>query len=409
MTRKRAGWLVAMLGLLIASTVVVLAQKSDDPMTGTLALAEAMGHQRAWMGVRLTDVTADQVREMKLPGEYGAAVDKVEPDSPAAKAGLEKGDAILEFNGQRVWSVAELSRLVRETPPGRTVSLRVSRDGHERTVSVKLESHREFFGSGSGPSTLWIQPAPEVQIPEVKVPPFNFNFRGLMGGPRLGIEADDLTSQLAGYFGVKQGKGVLVREVNSGSAAEKAGLKAGDCITAVDGKEVASVDELRDALGSESGTEAGGKREHTLSIVRDRHEQSVKVQVEAGPRWVQPEAANRLEGLRGEIAELRQGTPEMRAQAERLRRQLEAQSGQWRAQVEAQRAQLEQLRKQMTQQTQKQWRDQASQLRRQAEELRKQLGEQSRQWKKQYLDQQMQLQKELQRELLDEARQAPVI
>src|SRR5579863_2287237 len=397
MTRKRVGWLVAMLGLLLGSTVVVLAQKADIVVTRARAVAPA----RAWMGVMLTDVTADKAHELKLPGEFGAIVQKVESDSPASKAGLEKGDVILEFNGERVWSVAELSRRVRETPPGRTISLRVSRDGRARTVSVKLESHgNEFLSYMPGPSV--------VQIPEVKVPPFNFNFEGLMGGPRLGIETDDLTSQLANYFGVKGGKGVLVREVNAGSPAEKAGLKAGDCIVAVDGKEVASVGELRDALRSESGTVAGEKHEHTLAIVRDRHEQSVKVQVEEGPRWVQPEA-DELEGLADEIADLRTSAPEARFQAEQLRRELEGQSGQVRAQVEAQRAQLEQLRKQMAQETRKQWQDQASQLRRQAEELRKQLGVESQQLKKQYLDQQMQLQKELQRQLLDEARQAPVI
>jgi serine protease Do len=406
MTRNRVWWLAAMLGLLLGSTVVVLAQKSDHVVTRTRSRTVSMGGERAWMGVRLSDVTSDKAHELKLPGEYGAVVEEVEPDSPAAKAGLEKGDVILEFNGERAWSVAELSRMVRETPPGRTVSLQVSRDGQARTVSVKLESHgSEFFSYGSGPSTLWIQPAPEVHIPEVKVPPFNFQFEGPRGGPRLGIEADDLTSQLADYFGVKQGQGVLVREVNSGSPAEKAGLKAGDCIIAVDGKEVASVDDLREALRSESGE----KREHTLTILRDRHEQSVKVELEARSRRVQPEAEDELEGLSGEIAELRNEAPEVRFQAEKLRRELEAQSGQWRAQVEAQRGEIEKLRKQMTADSQKQIQEQANQLRRQAEELRKQLGEQSQQWKKQYLDQQMQLQKEIQRELLDEAHQAPVI
>ncbi|HEV2492285.1 MAG TPA: PDZ domain-containing protein [Terriglobia bacterium] len=403
MTRKRVGWLVAMLGLLLGSTVVVLAQKSDHIMASTRTLT--MGGERAWMGVRLSDVTSEKAHELKLPGEYGAIVEKVEPDSPAAKTGLEKGDVILEFNGERVWSVAELSRRIRETPPGRTVSLRVSRDGHARTVSVKLESHgNEFFSYMPGPSV--------VQIPEVRMPPFNFHFGGpigLMGGPRLGIEGDDLTSQLANYFGVKGGKGVLVREVNSGSAAEKAGLKAGDCIVAVDGKEVASVEDLRDALRGEPGSESGEKREPTLTIVRDRHEQSVKIEIEARPRRVQPEAEDELEGLRGEIADLRNEAPEARLQAEQLRRELEAQSGQWRAQVEAERGEIEKLQKQMTLESRKQLQEQAAQLRRQTEELRKQLGVESQQWKKQYLDQQMQLQKQLQRELLDEARQAPVI
>jgi C-terminal processing protease CtpA/Prc len=86
-----------------------------------------------------------------------------------------------------------------------------------------------------------------------------------------------LTSQLATYFGVKQGKGVLVREVVVGSAAEKAGLKAGDVIVAVDGKSVATVAELRQALEIKSGEE---KRKLNLTVVRDHHEQTVPVELE---------------------------------------------------------------------------------------------------------------------------------
>jgi serine protease Do len=395
MTRNRILWLVAILGLLAVTSGVILAQKSHHVVRARGFAFENGG--RAWMGVGLSDVTSDKAHEMKLPGEYGAIVGKVEPDSPAAKAGLEKNDVILEFAGERVWSVAELTRMVRETPPGRLVSLRVSRAGQVRTVSLKLESHGGDFFS-------YVTP-PTVEIPEVRVQPFDFHFGGLMGGPRLGIQGDDLTSQLADYFGVKQGKGVLVREVKPGGAAEKAGLKAGDCIVEVDGKEIGSVEELRDSLGNEE------KREHLITIVRDRRPQTVKVEVEPPSHLVRPETAGEddLENLDGEIAELRNYAPEARAQAETLRRELEAQSGQWRAQAEAQRAELEKLRKQMTLDSQKQLQEQAAQLRRRAEELKKQLGEQSQQWKKDYLDQQQQLEKELRRELLDQARQAAVI
>jgi serine protease Do len=404
MKRGRVWWLVAMLALLLVSSGVVIAQKPDHVVARTRTVT--VGGERAWMGVRLSDVTSEKAHELKLPGEYGAVVDKVEPDSPAAKAGLEKGDVILEFNGERVWSVAELSRMIRETPPGRSVSLRVSRDGQVRTVSVKLESHGgDIFSYAGAPPEGFFPAPPRVRIPEVRVEPFEFHFGGLMGGPRLGIQGDDLTSQLADYFGVKGGKGVLVREVKSGTPAEKAGLKAGDCIVEVDGREVGSVEDLREALRSESGE----KREHTLTIVRDRHMQSVKVEIEARPRRVQPEAEDELEGLSDEIAELRSQVPDARLQTEKLRRELEAQSGEWRAQAEAERAAMEQLRKEMTLDSRKQLQERAAQLRRRADELKKQLGVESQQWKKQYLDQQMQLQKELQRELLDQARQAPVI
>jgi predicted metalloprotease with PDZ domain len=228
-----------------------------------------------WLGVTLKDVTAEKARDLKLPGEYGALVESVEADSAAAKAGLAKGDVIVDFAGERVRSEAQLRRLIRETPAGRTVSLQVIRDGQARTLSAKLQSRTNAFH---------IQ-VPEIHIPEIQIGPtyprpfdyrgFNFQFDG--GRPSLGISGDELTTQLASYFGVKQGKGVLVREVVVGSPAAKAGLKAGDVIVAVDGKSVATVAELRQALEIKPGEE---KRKLDLTVVRDHHEQTVPVELE---------------------------------------------------------------------------------------------------------------------------------
>jgi membrane-associated protease RseP (regulator of RpoE activity) len=169
-----------------------------------------------------------------------------------------------------VRSEAQLRRLIRETPAGRTVSLQVIRDGQARAFNAKLQSRTNHFN---------------IQIPEIHIAPPNpqpfdyrgFNFQFGAGRPSLGISGDELTTQLASYFGVKQGKGVLVREVVVGSAAEKAGLKAGDVIVAVDGKSVATVTELRQALEIKPS-----KEEHkvNLTVVRDRHEQAVPVELE---------------------------------------------------------------------------------------------------------------------------------
>ena len=230
----------------------------------------------AWLGVTLKDITADKVRDLKLPGEYGALVESVDADSPAAKAGLQKGDVIVEFAGERVRSEAQLRRLIRETPAGRTVSLQVIRDGQARVLNAKLQSRTNHYNFN-------------VQVPEIHIPPINpqlFDFRGFnfqfdAGRHNLGISGDELTSQLASYFGVKQGKGVLVREVLVGSPAEKAGLKAGDVIVAVDGKSVATVTELREALEIKpSEEERKEERKVNLTVVRDRHEQTVPVELE---------------------------------------------------------------------------------------------------------------------------------
>jgi len=396
MTSKRIFWLLAIAVISLVSSGVILAQRADHVARTRVVSFDG---DRAWMGVRLKDVTPEKARELKLPGEYGAIVTKVEPDSPAAKAGLAANDVILEFAGERVRGVAQLGRLVSETPPGRAVNLEVSRDGQQRTLTVKLESHgEEFYGSWVRP----MPPMPRVTVPKVdvfpNVPGFDFGYFGF--GPsqsRLGISTIDLTAQLADYFGVKQGKGVLVREVKSGSPAEKAGLKAGDCIVRADDAEIDTVGDLRNALNK------GEKPEHTLTIVRDRQEQTLKVVIEPPERLTQPETADENFGDLGEeIAELQNYAPEAEIEAERVKSELEAQGSQWQAQMQAQKAELAKLQKELTSESQAQLRAQAAQMARQAEELKKQVEQERQQWKKDWLDEQRELQKQL-RELRERA------
>jgi serine protease Do len=214
-------------------------------------------------------VTPAKAQALKLPGDYGAIVTHVEENSPAAKAGLKENDVILEFGGMRVWSVAQLRNLVSETPAGRTVALGVSRDGRDINLQAQLVP-------GSTSFSFRVFPGGAIHIPQINIPRnwyFDFGLAGMRG--RLGIEADDLTPQLAAYFGVKQGHGVLVAQVESGGPAEKAGLRAGDCIVAVGPTTVDSVNALRRELSEQS-------RDHpalTLTIVRGGHEQTVKVNV----------------------------------------------------------------------------------------------------------------------------------
>ena len=284
MTRKLVMPLGGTLFVLLFSSCILLAQAVPEapeapgpppapllpapPALPALAAQKMffLGDRDGWLGVALSDVSAEKARELKLPGEYGALVTEVEPDSPAAKAGLAKNDVILEFAGERVRSVAQLDRLVRETPAGRTVNLQVNRDGQARSLSAKLEGRGGSFRM------------PRVEIPRIRIPEHHEFFFETTGAT-LGITGDDLTRQLADYFGVKQGKGVLVREVLAGSSAEKAGLKAGDVIVRVDGHEVGSVSELRRALPQN----LEGERKVELTIVRDRREQALSVQVESTP------------------------------------------------------------------------------------------------------------------------------
>lgn len=285
MAKKIAGWVAFGVVAVLVGRSILLAQRTErravvmnDDGNQTFFLS---GGRRAWMGLELKDVSTDAAKAMKLPGDYGAIVTEVEKDSPAAKAGIEKNDCIIQYAGERVWSVSQLRRSVGDTPPGRAVEVEVSRDGQTRTVSVTLEARERSFGRMT-------PPMPPVQIPEVKIPDMHFYFG--MGAPRLGISAAELTPQLAAYFGVKEGKGVLVREVTAASTADKAGLKAGDCIVRLNSTAVDSVESLQRALADlfKGSKEPSGdeKRQATVTFVRDRREQTVNVEI-ASPaeRW----------------------------------------------------------------------------------------------------------------------------
>lgn len=288
MTKRTAVWLGSVLALSLLGATILQAQKRESAEAGRAVVTRTDGAGQAWLGVRLEDVTVDRARDLKLPGEYGAIVSEVKQDSPAAKAGLKENDVILEFAGERVRSAAMLRRLIKETPPDRTIPLKVSHDGQMHTASATLEARHVAFAG----SRIEVPEIPDqvIEIPHIKMPEFHFGF----GGPRLGVSADDLTSQLAEYFGVKQGKGVLVREVNPGSPAEKAGLKAGDCIVRVGSKEVGSVGDLHGALADQAGDSSAGKREVELTVVRNRHEQTIKVELERHRQWPSPSEAKKL-------------------------------------------------------------------------------------------------------------------
>ena len=283
MKRAMSGWLAV--GVLLLGGAVGLAIAGEEPSKKDQRIKIVSGDRafmdgRSWLGVQISDVTAETARALKLAGEYGVIVEEVEEESPAAKAGLQAKDVILSFADERVRSSEQLRRLVRETPAGRTVPVQISRDGQSRTLQVTPEAHQAHMAL---PDIQMIRPAPMAPpAPHAPAPPGafwvespDFNFELFTRGPMLGISGDELTPQLAEYFGVKAGKGVLVREVMAATAADKAGLKAGDVIVKVDGEAISSLGELRRALRKKRE----GKQV-SLTIVRNRAEQNVSVELE---------------------------------------------------------------------------------------------------------------------------------
>ena len=216
----------------------------------------------------------------------GVEIREVDPDGAADKAGLKRGDIIVEFDGERVRSGRQLARLVQETPAGRTVKATITREGQRKDVEITPSE-----GRGTGLTGVIVNGdrVPDDflrgrfgDLDRLRDMPFNFNFdhfgnfgrdipRG-MSGARLGVTVDDLTTQLGEYFGAKDG--VLVTSVADGSAAAKAGVKAGDVITSINGGQITSREELLRALRDLETEDV------TLGIVRDKKATTLKAKVE---------------------------------------------------------------------------------------------------------------------------------
>src|SRR6266436_494455 len=204
----------------------------------------------SWLGVETHEVTSDKAKELKLSAERGVVLGKVVADSPAAKAGLKENDVVTEINGQRVEGAAQFRRMIHEIPAGRTIQLIVWRDGRTQTVSATLAKSEErrhvMTRVAPMPGTF------AFRMPEMpEIPPMEWSGNMVFGGqPRLGIDAEEINGQLGAFFGAPDGEGILVREVNPGSPAEKGGVKAGDVITSLNGERIRTVGELREKLSA---------------------------------------------------------------------------------------------------------------------------------------------------------------
>jgi serine protease Do len=267
-------------GALMAAGAPAMAQEWRDgfpfafqsPRPAVVAIGPGASMSRSFLGVHVVEIDAAKASSLKLKDEVGVEVTGVEPESPAEKAGLKVGDVVVEYQGQRVEGTEQFIRMVRETPVGRNVRMTVHRAGGTQQISANIAARRSKVLTGEG---MAAPRAIEIPRMEMWMPDVPRAFAGLRS-TRIGIEAEGLSGQLAEYFGVKEG--VLVRGVMKNSAAEKAGLKAGDVITKVDQKAVDSPRDLSEVLRE--------KKSVALTVMREKREMSVSVTPEeaAGDR-----------------------------------------------------------------------------------------------------------------------------
>ena len=299
----------AAFGLILAGGVAVavsglFAQTVRTPNDRTRPRVMMLDGRGGEIGVVVEDLDAAGIKEA-AGATSGVRLEEVDQDGPAAKAGLREGDIIVEVDGDRVRSARQFSRMIQETADGRSVRLGIVRDGKRQTIEVTPESRAFGFGFDSDrigrdiarsfrdlePRLRELEPRLRELEPRWREfrfdGPQNFDFDvpGMLSSPRrrLGVQLGELTPQLAEYFGVKDG-GVLVSSVNRDSAAERAGLKAGDVITSINGDRVRHVDDLVDELRAVDGKEVA------IGIVRDKKDSTLKATIEESPRpmWRRP-------------------------------------------------------------------------------------------------------------------------
>ncbi len=227
----------------------------------------AAGSQ-SWLGVGIIDLTPEKASQLKLDNIHGVEIAQVAEGGPAQEAGLQRDDVITRYRNEQVLGAEQLARLVHETPGGQTVQLEIWRDGKKRDVDIVVE-------------TRGLPTSTDIAEQFKRQAGLGFDFPRAVTVVRnrsLGVELEAIEDQLAKHFGVKQG--VLVRSVEEGSPAAKAGLVAGDVIVSVAGNSVEDAADIRREMHrAASSVEIG--------IVRNRRAAKITLAREesAGAAW----------------------------------------------------------------------------------------------------------------------------
>lgn len=338
----------------------------------------------SYLGVDTDDITAERVGPLHLKEERGVEVTMVDQDAPAGKAGLKEHDVILSINDQPVQSVEQLRRLIREIPPGRTISVGISRDGQPMTVKAQL-ADRTKMANMDHAFNFVVPPVPPINIPAIHIPPINMpemdvaNVVVIHSPVRSGLMIENLTPQLGEFFGVKSGNGVLVRSVERGSRGETAGFHAGDIIVKINGSVVNDCSDFTRLLRKGADNKAGvtvlrDKREQnlTLTLPEPRRtgavlEQDNDVDADDCADLIGP--GSDLAALRGQLAlskntidvQLKRMKPELEKMQREYRRQMDSQQGELKKQMEVMQKDMlkhkDEIQKQM-----KEWMGKASEI-----------------------------------------------
>jgi serine protease Do len=251
---------------------------------------------QGYLGVDLREVNEDQVAPLKLKEARGVEIVNMDHDGPACKAGLQIHDVILQMNGQVIEGVDQLRRMLRESPPGRMVSLLLSHDGQQQTISVQL-ANRETVERDAWQQRYKV-PEPEPPPPPPATDSYKAYGNGFLNldkkpkgthsllGPAMivsssftGAKLEVMGPQLAEFFGAQGSAGLLVRSVDVNSPAADAGLRAGDVVVKINSISVVNGSDWTKTIHENRGKPVPvvvlrEKKEQTLTLTPDAKKRS---------------------------------------------------------------------------------------------------------------------------------------
>lgn len=245
-----------------------------------------------FLGVYGEDITNENMGRYRLTQPRGVGITQIVQDSPAEKAGLRKDDVILRFDGENVTSVRKLNRLVSEMAPDHSVKITISRNGAEQELTATIGRRKNSSTVRdlmSQEPRVWKWEGPLVDRNKLNRGLDRFDLEGdklfndnndlsffFNNSRRIGVSTMELTKQLADYFGITGGRGVLVTSVSEDGPAAKAGIKAGDVITAVDGEEIDSPGDISRVLNRKKEGDV------SLTVIRNKSQQTFRVTPKEG-------------------------------------------------------------------------------------------------------------------------------
>ena len=315
-----------LVSILLAAAMA--APAAAEPLSGSPAGPDS--HQTAYLGVHIDEVTPQQASALKLASPSGAVITDLDRDGPACKAGLKEKDVIVGLNGSKIESPEQLGNMIHATPAGKTVTVTVVRSGETKDIKVTLgrwprvTTHAQSFLAGS---PRWSGPvvAPSF-VPDVEIPSF------AAVSSRHGLMVESLCPQLADFFNVPAGTGVMVRSVEKGSPADAAGLKAGDVIVRLNNETIHDLADWRRALRVQAS-------QISVTVVREKQEKTVVMHL--------PPPADSSKVLGQDWDDVEEQMQALGQEMEELRPELEAGQEEMLAAVQPSEKELEQMRREI--------------------------------------------------------------